>query len=284
VRAGYFGPEGTFTHEALLSAAAGAELEPVAQPTIHDAVIAVRDAAVDRAIVPIENSIEGAVNATLDTLAVEAHTVTILGELVLPISQCLIARGELAEEEIEVVVSHPQATGQCRTFLRTVLPGARVLAASSTAEAVRTVAEQDGAWAALGNRLAAELYGARILRAGVQDVEENETRFVWLGPVGSPAGLPRDGTAAARPWKTAIVFWGAGAETAGWLVSCLSELAFRGVNLTRIESRPHKSTLGRYMFFVDLDGAADDPLVAEALAALEARVEVLHLLGSFPAA
>ncbi len=285
MRAGYFGPEGTFTHAALLTAAGAAtELQPVALASIHDTVIAVRDGAVARAIVPIENSTEGAVNATLDTLAVEAHTVAILGELVLPIRQCLIARRELRAEDIEIVVSHPQATGQCRTFLRTELTGARVLAASSTAEAVRTVAEHDGPWAALGNRLAAELYDALILRSDVQDAEENETRFVWLGPVGSPPGLPSEDTAAARPWKTAIVFWGAGAEAAGWLVRCLSELAFRGVNLTRIESRPRKSTLGRYMFFVDLDGAVEDPAVADALAALRERVEVLHVLGSFPAA
>lgn len=285
MRAGYFGPEGTFTHEALLSAADRApDVELVPLPSIHDLVTAVRDGELDRALVPIENSIEGAVNATLDTLAGEASDVTILGELVYPITQCLIAREELALEEIEVVASHPQATGQCRTFLRSRLPAAQVHAASSTAEAVRTVAAHEGPWAALGNRLAAELYDARILLAGVEDVAGNRTRFVWLGAAGSPAGLPSERLDADRAWKTAIVFWGTGSDAPGWLVRCLSELAFRGVNMTRIESRPLKAGLGSYMFFIDLDGSTDDAPVADALEALGSRVEVLRVLGSFPAA
>jgi prephenate dehydratase len=291
VIAGYFGPEGTFTHEALLQATAGVEeLQIVPIATIHDAVIAVRDGGVERAMVPIENSIEGAVNATLDTLAVEASGVSILAELVLPISQCLIARSELAHEAIEVVASHPQATGQCREYLRTRLPGAVIQAASSTGEAVRIVAEHDGPWAALGNRLAAELYGCRVLDADVQDAADNETRFVWLGPAGSPPG-PALGTGAngtrtrgARSFKTAIVFWGAGSGAPGWLVACLSELSSRGVNMTRIESRPRKIGLGSYMFFVDLEGAVEEPAVAAALNGLRARVEALRVLGSFPSA
>ena len=290
--AGYFGPEGTFTHEALVRAlgsepAAGPSLLPIA--TIHDTVIAVRDGQVERALVPIENSIEGAVNATLDPLAVEASDVSILAELVLPISQCLIARSELAPAEVEVVVSHPQATGQCRNYLRTRVPRAVVQAASSTAEAVRIVAKHEGPWAALGNGLAAELYGCRILETDVQDVADNETRFVWLGRAGSPPGLPGDlvhddGAGGGRPFKTAIVFWGAGSEAPGWLVACLSEISARGVNMTRIESRPRKIGLGSYMFFVDLEGAVEAPAVAAALVGLRDRVEVLRVLGSFPAA
>ncbi|MHB8693714.1 MAG: prephenate dehydratase [Solirubrobacteraceae bacterium] len=297
MRAAYFGPEGTFTHEALVRAVGAGgqavELELVPIATIHDVVIAVRDGVVDRAMVPIENSTEGAVNATLDTLAVEASTVSILAELVLPISQCLIARTELAVEAIEVVASHPQATGQCRTFLRTRLPTATIQAASSTAEAVRIVAEHDGPWAALGNRLAADLYGCTVLEADVQDSGENETRFVWLGPAGAPPGLPRDAAPAAdgadgaltgRRFKTAIVFWGAGSDAPGWLVRCLSEFAVRDVNLTRIESRPLKLGLGSYMFFADLDGGFSDQAVAAALDSLRKHVEVLRVLGSFPAA
>jgi prephenate dehydratase len=291
VIAGYFGPPGTFTHEALLRAlgtgAAASDANPALVPlaTIHDAVIAVRDGQVDRAIVPIENSIEGAVNATLDTLAVEASEVSILAELVLPISQCLIARSQLTHGEIEVVASHPQATGQCRDFLRTQLPGAVIQAASSTAEAVRIVAGHDGPWAALGNRLAAELYSCQILDADVQDAADNETRFVWLGPAGASPGLPGDRAGdPARPFKTAIVFWGAGSEAPGWLVACLSELSSRAVNMTRIESRPRKIGLGSYMFFVDLHGDVRESRVQEALNGLRARVEVLRVLGSFPAA
>jgi prephenate dehydratase len=285
VRLGYLGPEGTFAQEALTASTGGdRELELVPLPTIYDTVMAVHERLVDRALVPIENSLEGSVNATLDALAMETDDVAIVGEVVHPIRQCLIARTELELSEVEAVVSHPQANAQCARFIRTRLPRARVLAGSSTADSVRMVAAHDGPWAALGNRLAAERYGCLVLRAGVEDVADNETRFVWLGPVGSQPGVPGDPKPPRGPWKTAIVFWGVGSEVPGWLVSCLSELATRQVNLTRIESRPRKQGLGRYMFFVDLEGHGDEPHVAEALAGLSRHVEALRVLGSFPAA
>ncbi len=290
MRVGYFGPEGTFTHEAVLASAPtlgsphGQEPQLVPLPTIHDTVMAVHEGTVQRALVPIENSVEGAVNATLDALAIETEDVAIVGEVVYPISQCLIARSSLELSEIEVVASHPQATGQCTRFLRTSLPDARVMAASSTAEAVRIVAGHDGPWGALGNRLAAELYGCDVLLTGVQDEPDNETRFVWLGHVAEPRASGARGApgASGAVWKTAIVFWGPGAEAPGWLVACLSELASREVNLTRIQSRPRKQGLGRYMFFADLEGAASDAHVAAALEGLRGHVEVLRVLGSFP--
>jgi prephenate dehydratase len=287
MRAGYFGPEGTYTQEALLADTAGIELETAPFPTIYDTVMAVHEHAVELALVPIENSLEGSVNATLDALAMETEDVAIVGEVVHPIRHCLIARTQLELSEIDTVVSHPQANAQCARFIRTRLPGARVLAGSSTADAVRTVAGHDGPWAALGNRLAADRYGCLVLRAGVEDVADNETRFVWLGPAGAAPGGPRvaaGGRDTPGPWKTAIVFWGVGSEAPGWLVACLSEFAQRGVNLTRIESRPRKQGLGRYMFFVDLEGREDGRGVAEGLAGLRARVETLRVLGSFPAA
>jgi len=283
MRVGYFGPEGTFTHEALIAATHGADLELVALPTIYDTVMAVHDGLVERALVPIENSLEGSVNATLDALAMETEDVAIVGEVVHPIRHCLVARTALELEDIETVVSHPQATAQCARFIRTRLPGARVLAGSSTADAVRLVAEHDGPWAALGNRLAAERYGCLLLRAGVEDIADNETRFVWLGPVGAPPRPPAPEDPLLGPWKTAIVFWGVGSEAPGWLVRCLAEFSSRAVNLTRIESRPRKQGLGRYMFFVDVEGRDAEPHVAESLAALGLHVEVLRVLGSFPA-
>ncbi|HTX08016.1 MAG TPA: prephenate dehydratase domain-containing protein [Solirubrobacteraceae bacterium] len=313
MRVAYFGPEGTFTQEALITATAGQDgLDLVSQPTIYDTVMAVHFGSAQRALVPIENSLEGSVNATLDALAMETEDVAILGEVVHPIRHCLIARTALELSDIETVVSHPQATAQCARFIRTRLPQARVLAGSSTAEAVRTVAEHEGAWAALGNRLAAERYRCQVLRAGVEDVPDNETRFVWLGPVGAaPGGIGRLGSGGAAigghsggadsggahsggadpigpdpigPWKTAVVFWGVGSESPGWLVRCLSEFASRDVNLTRIESRPRKQGLGRYMFFLDLEGRDIEPHVADALAGLRGHVQVLRVLGSFPAA
>jgi prephenate dehydratase len=280
MRAGYFGPEGTFTQEALLAAIGGANVETVSLPTIYDTVMAVHTGAVDRALVPIENSLEGSVNATLDALAMETEDVAILGEVVHPIRHCLIAGRPLELSEIEVVVSHPQATAQCARFLRTRLPNARVVAGTSTADAVRAVSADERPWAALGNRLAAERYGCVVLQAGVEDVVDNETRFVWVGL----AGADPVGSEAIGPWKTAIVFWGVGSEAPGWLVACLSEFAGRGVNLTRIESRPRKQGLGRYMFFVDVEGRDTEPVVAGSLAGLREHVEVLRVLGSFPVA
>jgi prephenate dehydratase len=253
-------------------------------PTIYDTVMAVHTGAVERALVPIENSLEGSVNATLDALAMETDDVAIVGEVVHPIRHCLIARTQLELDQIETVVSHPQATAQCARFIRTRLPGARVLAGSSTADAVRLVAEHGGPWAALGNRLAAERYGCVVLRAGVEDVPDNETRFVWLAPVGTPPGTRGAVDPDLGPWKTAIVFWGLGAEAPGWLVRCLAEFASRDVNLTRIESRPRKQGLGRYMFFLDIEGRDTEPHVREALQNVAHHVEVVRVLGSFPAA
>jgi prephenate dehydratase len=281
MRIAYLGPEGTNSHEALLAATVGeaASSEPVSMTTIFDCVIAVQEGEAERAFVPIENALEGSVNATLDALAVETDDVAIVGEHVHAIHTCRIARRQLELGAIETVHSHPQANAQCAHFLRTRLPRATVLAASSTAEAVRRVAEQDGASAALGSRTAAELYDCEVLCADVDDAAGNETRFVWLARRGAvPAG------GGHGPWKTAIVFWGVGAEAPGWLAQCLSELASRSVNLTRIESRPRKQGLGRYMFFLDLEGRDSDAPVAEALGALRAHVEHLRVLGSFPAA
>src|SRR5213078_4514468 len=176
-----------------------------------------------------------------------------------------------------------QANAQCARFIRTRLRQARVLAGSSTADAVRMVAEHDGRWAALGNRLAAERYHCKILRSGVEDLPGNETRFVWLARRGGAPGSGGDEERPLGPWKTAIVFWGIGAEAPGWLVRCLSEFSRRDVNLTRIESRPRKQGLGRYMFFADLEGGENQPSIAAALAALRSHVEELRILGSFPA-
>ncbi len=285
MRVAYLGPEGTFTQAAVLRAPAADAFELLATETIHEAVLAVRDDRAQLSVVPIENSLEGSVNITLDTLALEADGVRIVGETVLGVEQCLIAQESLPLDQVEVVISHPQATAQCRDYIRTRMPDARVMTSSSTAEAVRLVTERiRHRWAAIGTRLAAQLYDCVVLEAGIEDVPGNETRFVWLGREGVESGVPGAQSPESAAWKTAIVFWGVGAESPGWLVSCLSELAFRGVNLTRIESRPLRSGLGSYMFFVDLEGRDTEPPVEDALAGLRARVNVLRTLGSFPAA
>jgi prephenate dehydratase len=143
--------------------------------------------------------------------------------------------------------------------------------------------------AALGTKLAAEIYGGVVVREGVQDRDDNETRFVWLGRAGSRASTPAlpgpvaDG--AKQRWKTSLVFWGAGADSPGWLVRCLDEFARRGINLTKIESRPRREQLGHYMFFVDLDGGLQaDPDVSDAIAEVREMCEEVRVLGSYPAA
>jgi prephenate dehydratase len=276
---GYLGPAGTVSHEALMSAPGANGFELVPLPTLHAAVLAVHDGDVDRALVPIENSLEGAVNPTLDALAFETEDVAIVGELLHPVHLCLLAAAPLALDEVRTVVSHPQATGQCARFLREVLPGAQVLAAPSTADAVRQVADGFESAAALGTRLAGALYGCAVLLEDVEDDPSNETRFVWIARAGTEPA-----SAAGDRFKTALVFWGAGSSGPGWLVRCLAEFATRDVNLTRIESRPLRQGLGEYMFFLDLDGRDGDPAVADAVAGLRAHADVVRVLGSFPAA
>ncbi len=221
---------------------------------------------------------------TLDTLAGEAREVAIVGEVVLPVRHYLIAAAPLELGQIETVVSHPHVPGQCTRFLHGPLAHARVVAASSTAEAVRLVGERkEISLAAIGTRLASELYGCTVIDAGIQDREDNETRFVWLARTDTGSGPPLRAH-AGNGQKTSLVFWGAGADHAGWLVLCLSEFARREINLTKIESRPMREQLGHYMFFVDLEGSLEDEAVARALDGLRAMCEQVRVLGSYPAA
>jgi prephenate dehydratase len=277
MRIAYLGPAGTFTEDALRVAAGDAEIEASPQPTVYDAIRAVAEGEADRALVPFENSIEGAVRQTLDTLAFESFPVTIVGEHDQPITHSLVAREQLPLERIEVVLSHPQASAQCARFIRENLPAAEVRAAASTAEAVREVSRHGEPWGALGAASAAGLYGCVVLREGVEDAPDNVTRFVWIAPAGtSPRG---DG-----PWRTTLVFSELGADHPGALVEALTEFSGRAVNLTRIESRPLRRGLGRYMFFVDLEGSVADAVVGEAIEGLRSKAETVRILGSYPVA
>jgi prephenate dehydratase len=275
VRIAYLGPRGTFSEDALRAAVGDEEIEPVPFPSVYDAILAVREEKVDRALVPFENSIEGAVTATLDTLAFDADGVTLVGEYDLPIRHCLIASREIPLDQIEVVVSHPQPSAQCARFIRENLPQAEVRAAPSTAEAVRTVAESDEPWAALGADSAALLYGAAVLRHGVEDEADNITRFVWVAPEGTtPSG--------SGPWRTSMVFSELGEDHPGALVDALQVFSDRDVNLTRIESRPLRRGLGRYQFFLDVEGASSEDPLSSAIEALRSVAESVRVLGSWP--
>jgi prephenate dehydratase len=302
-RVGYLGPEGTFTEEALLSSAAPDAVTPVTLRTIYDTIVALTRGEVDWAVVPIENSLDGSVSVTLDLLgAEEGGGLRIVGEALLSVRHSLIAADRLELEQIETVLTHPQVPGQCERFLRGDLAHAKVLPASSTAEAVRIVAEgRRRGEAALGTLLAAEIYGATVIREEVQDRDDNETRFVWLArapdlegnaegdrghgdpPLRASSGGGGNGDGDDEEWKTSLVFWGPGADSPGWLVRCLDEFGRRGINLTKIESRPKRERMGSYMFFVDLQGRVSDPTIAQALAGLRGICEQARVLGSYRA-
>jgi prephenate dehydratase len=305
-RVGYLGPQGTFSEEALLASAEPGTVEPVALRTIYDTVLTLIRGEVEWALTPIENSLDGSVSVTLDLLGSEEGGLRIVGETLLSVRHSLIASTALELSEIDTVLTHPQVPGQCERFLRGELGHATVLPASSTAEAVRIVAKGGRRdQAALGTLLAAEIYGAAVLREGVQDRDDNQTRFVWLARADADTedqagGAPGDrGTRAdedgewahtppLRPhagaeWKTSLVFWGPGADSPGWLVRCLDEFGGRGINLTKIESRPKRDRMGSYMFFVDLQGRVGDPAITEAVAGLEQICEQARVLGSYRA-
>jgi prephenate dehydratase len=270
----YLGPAGTFTEDALGEAFSG-ELEPMRTATIPEAILAVEGGEAERALVPVENSIEGSVRPTLDALAFEADGVTIVGEHDYTVRAHLLAREQIELERIEAVLSHQQPLAQCARFLRRELPGVELRSVSSTAAAVRMVSESTRPWAAIGSRAAAELYGCVIVREGVQDEATNVTRFLWIAPAGTePAG--------GGPWKTSLVFSELGEDHPGALVDALAEFSSRRINLTRIESRPMRQELGRYMFFCDLEGSTGDATVAEAVEALRTKAGSVRLLGSYP--
>jgi prephenate dehydratase len=285
-RVGYLGPAGTFSEEALLSSAQTGVVEPFALTSIYDTVMALRRGEVSWAIVPIENSLEGSINVTLDLLAGDASDVKIVGEALLRVSHSLIAGEAVEVEEIETLITHPQVPGQCTRFLREQLGRALVLPASSTAEAVRMVSAAGvRTQAALGTVLAAELYGGTVIREGVEDRNDNETRFVWLASADrAQIDLPPLRAGERGEWKTSLVFWGEGAEHSGWLVRCLDEFARRDINLTKIESRPRREGLGSYMFFADVCGRAEEEPVAAATIGLLAMCQDVLVLGSYRSA
>ena len=274
-RVAYLGPAGTFSDDALAAGTHDDEIERAPASTVYAAIDAVAQGEADRALVPFENSIEGSVRSTLDSLAFDAPDVVLVGAIDHPIRHSLITRQTIAVADIEVVISHPQANAQCRRFVRDRLPSAEIRTAPSTAEAVRLVGDSRQRWAALGAASAAALYGCVVIADGVEDVPDNVTRFVWIAPAGTRA-------AGAGDWNTTLVFSELGEDHPGALVEALAEFSKRGVNLTRIESRPTRTQLGRYMFFVDVDGRETDENVAESIKALRQSAESVRVLGSYP--
>ncbi len=278
-RVAYLGPAGTWSEAAVLAIAAAAAAERIPFLPIPNVIEAVARDEADYAVAPIQNSLEGGVNATLDTL-VRNDGLAIVGESTIAIRHCLIAAPGTTMDGVHRVLSHPQATAQCQAFLRKQLPAAEVLTVASTAQAVQDAVAAGTGNAAIGTAPAAALYGGEILREDISDEAGNTTRFVWIAKVGADPWPVPD----AERWRTSAAFWGPGDDSPGWLVSCLAEFGDRGLNMSRIESRPRRGKLEQYRFFVDLDGRDRDPAVVGALGALRTRCETVRVLGSYPAA
>lgn len=272
-RVAFLGPHGTFTEEALLSQVDLAVEELVPIRSVPEVIAAVERWDADLGIVPIENSIEGSVNVTLDTLAFESELL-IQREVVLAIDLNLCARPGTELADVKTVTSHPHATAQAREWLARKLPSVDILAANSTAEAAQTVARSRASGrAAISTALAAKLYGLAVLGTDVADHPENQTRFVVLG-----RGIPRR---TGHDKTTLVVFQSQ--DRPGSLLGILQEFAARAVNLTKLESRPTKRGLGEYCFFIDCEGHLDDEVVADVLRNLRAK-HTVKFLGSYPAA
>ncbi len=274
---GFLGPPGTFTEEALRSEPSLAGTRRRALSSFVQVLAAVTDGEVDYGFVALENSIEGTVSITLDQLVFERDLI-IVGEVVLPVTQNLLARPGVRLGDVRRVVSFPHATGQCRTWLSANLPGVEEVAATSTAEAVRQVAAAgDTGTAAIGTALAGELYGLDVIAARIEDHLDNSTRFVLVAPhhAGIPAPTGHD--------KTSIVCFQS-SDHPGSLHGILGQFSARDLNLVKLESRPTKKALGEYCFIIDFEGHVAEEVVADCLRDLHVGLRRLKFLGSYPAA
>lgn len=274
LRVGFLGPRGTFAEEALGTQADLAAGEGVPLATVPQVITAVERGDVDVGLVPIENSIEGTITVTIDTLAFDTDLL-IQREVDLPISLHLCAKPGTKLSDLRRVISHPNPLGQSRAWLSTKLPDAELVAANSTADAARLVSEGDGNdQASIGTLRGAELAGLEVLASEIEDHPENETRFVLVG-TGIPTPTGHD--------KTSIVCFQR-EDRPGSLLAILQEFAARAINLTKLESRPTKRALGQYCFFIDVEGHVDDEVVADCLRQLAANQAEVKFLGSYPVA
>jgi prephenate dehydratase len=269
MRLAFLGPAGTFSEEAALRYDADAELIPF--PSIVTTADAMLSGGADEAITPIENSHQGAVTDTLDLL-IHGEGRRIKREINLEIVHNLMAAPGTAIADIRRVYSHPQALGQCQDYLQRALPQAELAAALSTAGSVEQAMSADVKAAAIAPRRAAELYGAELLAENIQDGDNDVTRFVVL----AKSDAPPSGND-----KTSICF-SFDEDKPGQLFRVMGLLAEAGINLTKVESRPTRTELGRYYFLVDLEGHREDPAVRDVLAQVGDSVSLLKIFGSYP--
>ena len=268
----YLGPPGTFTEEALDKFIKDiSQIKKISYPTVVEVIKSVDRGEADEGVVPIENSIEGSVNITQDILTFESEA-KIIGEVTIPVKHSLIGRKKIGLENIKKVISHPHATAQCRKFLSTNLREAEIIAANSTAEAVKILKKENNDIAAIGTKIAAKIYKLEIIESDIEDNKDNKTRFVFIGN----RIQPKTGED-----KTSIVCF-LKEDRPGSLYNILKEFAQRNINLTRLESRPAKKDLGDYVFMIDLDGHLHDKNIFEAIEVLRKSVYMVKILGSYP--
>lgn len=267
---GYFGPPGTFTHQALLTFDDG---EAMPFSSVNEALDAVREGQVSGAVVPIENSVEGGVSATIDTL-IAGDPLVIVGEVVIPVQFGLYVRPGTTLDEVTQILTHGHAAAQCRDWLQLMVPQAQVTEAGSTAGAAQEVANPESRYdGAVCARVAGELYGLSELAYEIEDNPGAVTRFIVVGPAGRVA----ERTGAD---KTTLVAY-MREDHSGALLEILEQFAVRGVNLCRIESRPTKEALGSYCFVVEAEGHIRDGRIAEALMGLHRICRQVIFLGSY---
>ena len=271
---GYFGPEGTFTHQALLMFG---DCDARAYPTVPRALDAVRNGEVEACVVPIENSVEGGVSATLDYLALPDSPLQIVAEVVIPVNFELFVRPGTKMSDVATVISHPHAIAQVRGWLESHVPDADIIDKGSTAGAAKLVADPDSGYdAAICASIAGKLYGLASLASDIADNPGAATRFVLVTKPGvSPERSGHDKTSFVAYMRQ---------DHSGALLEILQQLAVHGVNLCRIESRPTKTTLGEYCFSIDAEGHISDARLAESMMGLKRICKDVIFLGSYPRA
>ena len=268
----FLGPIGTYTDEASYLYAPRAERVPFA--SLGLVTSALEEGNVDEAVVPIENSLGGTVIEVVDFL-IASEKSQIKGEFLLPIDHCLITRPGVKLSDIRVVVSKQEALTQCRQFLARELRFAEQVPATSTALAVVDLKEADDRTAAIGPRRAAELAGLPVLAHGIQDRKNNVTRFAVL----ASSSMPPSGSD-----KTTIAFDFDKPDAPGLVYGAMRPFADRGINLTKIESRPTGTGMGNYIFLLDLEGHIDEPHVQQAITELQGHTSTFKVLGAYPRA
>jgi len=270
-RLAYLGPEGTFTNEAAKRATNEDEVELIPYPDIQTLILAIANQEENWGIVPIENSLEGSVNMTLDLLAHKVD-LKIIKEVLMPINHHLIGQPGAKLSEIKKVLSHRQALAQCRDNLNQILNDFEAINTNSTAEAVYSIKNKDNNFGAIGSKLVAEINGLSILANNIQDNRSNWTRFIVLGAKDSQEVKHAKTSLICSPSK----------DRPGILYEILKEFAMRDINLTKIESRPARKMLGDYIFFIDFKGHRKEESIKETLLALEKKTSFIKILGSYP--